>query len=143
MTIKIARSAVCQHIPFLGNGGKARRSLLRRKKLHRSVSPDGETSTRFCSSLLSLQNPAILRRPHRGTVRPALGSPFNRVVPAALTLPAARWEKRVLATRLRHRFCCELERSINPEAGGCQSPDSRFSECDKIRRKAGPDFVTS
>ena len=29
LAIKIARSAVCQHIPFLGNGGKTRRSLLR------------------------------------------------------------------------------------------------------------------
>ena len=35
---KTARSAARQHAPFLGNGGKARRDILRRKKLHRSIS---------------------------------------------------------------------------------------------------------
>ena len=91
-------------------------------------------------SLVTGESPSVLTG--ESPVQPALRSPFSKVLSAAIPPPAALWERFVLPTRLRHRFCSsELGASALREKPLVNAPRSTFLDVTKIRKITGTVFM--
>ena len=101
--LETARSAACGHTPFLGNGGKARRSLLRRKKHCRPLSA-WRRKVRLVPFLSPRKDPQLCKAPWGNRFCPP-----SAVHSTGLFLPPFHHRRLSLRTkapftRPRHRF---------------------------------------